>query len=621
MNNKQKKVVDLSSIIPPITLAIMFLIMIVWSWRKWPDILVDFGRELYIPWQINSGQILYKDLAHLFGPFSSYFNAFLFNIFGTSYYVLIVSNIVVLSVFLATLYILLDKISSRWAAFMSCAVIISVFAFSQYVFIGNYNFISPYSHEATHGIVLSLLMIYQLYIFVTKRAKYCLVLAGLILGFIFLTKAEIFLSAFATAFFFFVLLYRNEKAFFHIVKEIGVFSAVAFVPFIGFLIYFGTAMPVHDAAKAILSPYCLILNSNVTNNPFYMRCMGVDDIKGNLLRMIFQALAVIITISAVIFLSRYYVKYKNKIVVRYLCIVGLAVGISMAFFVNPYNVRSIPIISVIAFLILLIHYLRLSTKDREQSSHLVPLLLWSVFSILVLGKIILSSKLFHYGFCLTLPSVVLLITMLIWFIPEWMDKKGSGGYVFRNTMIIIIIVIVGHSIMLSNKCYKVKSYSIGSGSDRIVTFPPNVDSRIYNTAQAIEWLRLNVGQNETFIVLPEGVMLNYLTKRINPTRYTNFMMPEILAFGEDTITRDFTEHPSDYIVLVHKNTSEYGVGYFGSDPKYGRKIMSWINQNYTNVLLLGKEPLVGNQFGIKILRRLKGTTPVSEIGVEPITQE
>lgn len=609
MNNKKKRIVDLSAIISPITLALLFFIMIVWSWRKWPDILVDFGRELYVPWQIDSGQILYKDLAHLFGPLSSYFNAFLFNIFGTSYHVLVVSNIVALAVFLSTLYILLDKVSSRWAAFTSCAVIISVFGFSQYVFLGNYNFISPYSHEATHGIILSLLMIYQLYLFVTKKTKCHLILAGLMLGFIFLTKAEIFFSAFATASFFFILFIKNEKAFSFSIKSIGVFSAGALVPFIGFLIYFGTAMPVYDAAKAISSSYGILLNSSVTSNQFYVRGMGFDNIEGNLLKMIFQALAVILTISIVFFLSHYYIKNKNKIVVRCLCIVGLTVIISMAFYVNPYNAgRSIPIINIIAFLILLKFYLKLSAKDREQSYRLIPLLLWSVFSIFLLWKIILNCRLFHYGFYLTLPSVTLLITMLIWFLPVWIDKKRSGGYVFRNTMIMIIIVIAGHSILISNRIYKKKSFSVGSGSDRIVTFHPRISPRGYLIDQAVKWLRLNVEQNETFVVLPEGVMLNYLTKRTNPTRYTNFMIPEILSFGEDVILRDFIEHPPDFIVFVHKNTSEYGVGYFGSDPKYGRKIVTWINQNYGTVLLLGKEPFVDKQFGIKILRKLKGTT-------------
>jgi len=64
------------------------------SWRKWPHVLIDFGRELYTPWQIAEGAVLYRDVASLFGPFSQYFNALLFRIAGTSFTTLVVANLV-----------------------------------------------------------------------------------------------------------------------------------------------------------------------------------------------------------------------------------------------------------------------------------------------------------------------------------------------------------------------------------------------------------------------------------------------------------------------------------------------------------------------------------------------
>lgn len=37
-------------------------IMLWISWAKWADVIVDFGRELYVPWVLNEGKELYKDL-------------------------------------------------------------------------------------------------------------------------------------------------------------------------------------------------------------------------------------------------------------------------------------------------------------------------------------------------------------------------------------------------------------------------------------------------------------------------------------------------------------------------------------------------------------------------------
>src|SRR5690349_6281888 len=52
------------------------------SWFKWPDPLIDFGRELYLPWRIIHGAVLYRDVDDYYGPLSQYWNAGLFAVFG-----------------------------------------------------------------------------------------------------------------------------------------------------------------------------------------------------------------------------------------------------------------------------------------------------------------------------------------------------------------------------------------------------------------------------------------------------------------------------------------------------------------------------------------------------------
>jgi hypothetical protein len=46
------------------------------SWHRWPDVLVDFGMPLYLPWRIFEGEVLYRDVMYLpGGPLSNYFCA------------------------------------------------------------------------------------------------------------------------------------------------------------------------------------------------------------------------------------------------------------------------------------------------------------------------------------------------------------------------------------------------------------------------------------------------------------------------------------------------------------------------------------------------------------------
>ena len=146
----------------PLTIAAVFVALAVWSWRKWPDLLVDFGQQLYIPWQLAEGARLHREIAFLHGPLSQHVNAVLFWRFGPSLTVLIVLNLAALACLTWVVYKTVRLGGDRLTATTACLVLLTVFGFSQYVWTGNYNYISPYTHEATHGIVLSAVMILAL---------------------------------------------------------------------------------------------------------------------------------------------------------------------------------------------------------------------------------------------------------------------------------------------------------------------------------------------------------------------------------------------------------------------------------------------------------------------------
>jgi uncharacterized membrane protein len=87
--------------------------MLWWSWGTWPDPLIDFGRELYVPWQLTAGKVLYRDIAHLNGPLSPYLNALWFKLLGVSLRSLVVGNIAIWVLLVWMLYRILVEIGSR----------------------------------------------------------------------------------------------------------------------------------------------------------------------------------------------------------------------------------------------------------------------------------------------------------------------------------------------------------------------------------------------------------------------------------------------------------------------------------------------------------------------------
>ena len=151
--------------------------------------------------------------------------------------------------------------------------------------------------------------------------------------------------------------------------------------------------------------------------------------------------------------------------------------------------------------------------------------------------------------------------------------------------------------------YKDKDFALGSGGDRMVTYDPKIDPTGAAMASAAAWIEANTAPTNTLAVLPEGVMLNYLTRRDNPTPYVVFAF-EVWAYGEQTMLAAYEKNPPDYIVLIQRDSSEYGVPYFGLQKGYGWDVMQWVRRNYEPVELIGSEPLQSGGFGIEILKRL-----------------
>ena len=113
----------------------------------------------------------------------------------------------------------------------------------------------------------------------------------------------------------------------------------------------------------------------------------------------------------------------------------------------------------------------------------------------------------------------------------------------------------------------------------------------------------NVPSTATLAVLPEGNMVNFLSRHSNPTPYPSFTLPELQSFGEENMVEAYRQRSPDYIVLIHRDSTEYGFRHFGQDERFGAATMRWIRANYVQAHLIGHEPFQTDEFGIKILKR------------------
>jgi hypothetical protein len=582
-----------------VPVALAFAAMVVVGWRKWPDVLIDFGAQLYIPWQLSLGEVLYRDVAYLpGGPLSQYFNALLFKIFGVSFTTLIFANLIIATALVCLIYRFFLKISNAFTATSICLVIVLVFASSEYLRVGNYNYISPYAHEALHGLLLSVVAITFLSRWNLRKSLSSIAATGFCFGCVFLTKPELFIALAAAVIGAFAISSLRERSLNWPLKSLSFFSIAAAIPLIIAFSLFRSVQNSHDALRSVLWAWIPLLTKSAANNQFYQWVLGLDDPAANITLTIAQFVEYGFCIVLCAWASRSFsTRTRREQIFSILIFVGL---IAAAFFNKWFEGARALLLFTPTVCATLIWFWR---KSPEESARLVPAILWSIFSLALLAKLGVHSRIWHYGFYLAMPATAAAIYFVFWFLPRALQRWNVQPIVFRTILCCAMAIGVGRLVMVSTNIFSAKTFVVGRGQDRVISWHPKLNPTGRDVELALQWIEKNCPEDATLAALPEGVMLNYQTRRSNPTPYINFMLPEWKTYGEKNILSAFQKNPPDYVVLVHKDTSEYGVDYFGQTEAYGLKTMQWINANYSPVYLIGNEPLRDDKFGIKFFKR------------------
>lgn len=584
----------------------VFAVLTAWSWRKWPGVLVDYGSQLYIPWQLASGKVMYRDVMYLpGGPLSQYFHALIFKLFGVSFTALIITNLCLIALLVCLLYRLFVRVSDQRTATIICLVMLCAFSFSQYVLSENYNYVCPYSYEAFHGLVLSVAAIACLCRSIVSKQSLWAFATGLCSGCVFLTKPDLFLALAATlAAGGFVKLTSHRKAQTFPFRFFFSFLLGLTLPVLAFAAYFEIVWNLREGLKAVAGSWVPLLTSHITKNAYYQGRLGLDQPIVNI-GLIFRRFAGFVLVVGILTLfSRCFERRNMAACVGLgLVLVLLLLGaISNSFRWSMCGSALAPATFIgcvfVAWKWWKVRYL-------PESAILVFPLLWSVFALFLLAKMGLWPRIFHYGFYLGMPAAIFVVFLLVWLLPEELNRFEVNPIAFRILATVFIAVGIFQLLKISNGFYQAKGFTVGQGNDRIIAYNPNVRDAGYGYAvqEAVTWIQNNTSPSNTLAVLPEGVMVNYLTRRINPTPYTVFALSEIQAYGETNMIRAYDRNSPDYILLIHRNSSEFKMNYFGLERGYGYDMMQWIRTNYSSVWLIGHEPLRTDLFGIKLLKR------------------
>jgi len=596
--------------------ALLFAMAAALSWRKWPDILVDFGMQLYLPWRISEGDVLYRDVMYLAGgPLSQYFNALLFKIFGVSFRTLIFANLAIAAGMLVLIYRRFLAAADRLTATMICLGIVLVFAFQHFLLVGNYNYVTPYCHEVFHGLVLSIVVVMWLSDWVEKRQIRFAVAAGFGSGLVFLTKPDVFLAlAVCVAAAFFVVCFSHQRTGFA-AKSLAAFLTAGLIPLLAFFALFLRVEDWRTSTQSVVSAWVPLWHTSVVRDLYYQGCLGLDTPLLHLEKMA----AYFIFIVAVTMI--YALAFRGDVESRFKWI--KSPRIVLLLLVSPLLIlaavlswmdcgRALPLLGLCTCVLLAVNYQRAAAKPAA----IFPLL-WNVFGLVLLAKLGFFTRIWHYGFVLAMPAFAGTVYLFVWLLPLLLEQKYRVRFhLFRGTASLVLMIGFVHLFLRSESYYLRKNTPVGHGGDKIMTYDSSVNPFHDNVQLALSWIQKNVPPDATLAVLPEGAMINYLSRRVNPTPCPVWLPPEMEVFGQTNMAAAFQKHSPDYVVLLERSTAEYGVGYFGYYPRYGTKLMQWIEDHYDRVYP-APDPAAkfpsGNQ-PFSELQILKRRTPILPAG-------
>jgi hypothetical protein len=595
----------------PIILLLALLVMAVISWGKWMDILVDFGLQVYAPWQLSQGQVLYKDIIYIFGPLSAYIHSFLFRMFGPGISILTWFNIGLIVILTVIIHRLFRNLFDPLTGFLAALSFVVVFAFGNYLQVGNYNFVCAYEYTLSHGVFLSFVAIYQFVNYLRNPLSRTLFWIGLLSGLILLTKPEVFLAEITAIGTGLLLAFQFQetslKSKYH---KILIFFSAFVVPSLVFVFYFSFHMPIEQALESPFTHLTYIFNSEVKSLPFYQEITGTGFFWKNL-SYLFMVLGGYLFIYTVLtFLNKGIVsRYGNARAPYWICFSGfLALWIIFKddiFWLDM--MRPLPLI-LIAYIGIIIYRWCFHSQTPQDKIRLISIFILTLFSLVLLLKIFLNVHVQHYGFALALPGVLVFVALLIHELPLVFKKFQRSALVPSAFGLAFLLAHTGMMGWVSFNMYQMKDFPVGKGRDRVYDFSPHhtgtpakpyVRGILFN--YALELIDQKLGPEEEFVTFPAAHMLNYMSRRKSPIITGNLDPGVWLLTGESPVLNAMKESAPDYIVLVDQEFAHLGARFFGRD--YAQATFKWIVQNYQVAQQIGARPLANQGFGIQILKR------------------
>src|SRR3989338_1776716 len=566
--------------------ALCFFMLAILRWERFGDVQVDFGQDIAAAWSITEGKHLYTDIAYFKGPFSPHWNALLMMIFGVSIRTITVANMgVVLGVAYGIAHLVRRACGIAVSSTLACIFLFS-FAFTIDRKSNIFNFITPFVHELPHGIALSLLTILSLERWTKTNSIWMMLIGGIFFGLAWLTRVEVAvaLTAACAAWFWCMgisgipprSLIRSSTIFFS-----GSISIIALA-----IAALAQSMPWNMAGRSAFASV-IALRTSVASSPFFLMLGGWDH------PITYAALQLAALLMIIIWMLLFYAAadlWQMKVKTMAFCFAaaGMMMILMLAKRVLPFIHGGFLTISTIGITAAAVFGILRRYKAQTAGNRLTMVI--GIFALGMLGKIVLVPSIRFYGFAHAMPAYLLLMGTLLTALPSIVERR-LGKEATRNFLLLLSIAIlldIGGKARIDQYLAREKTIAIGTLDDRFFVSDSFSNPSYRDFLLAAPAL---IPAGSTLTAIPEGAMINNLLRLPLGVPIMNYMRTEYMIFGKDRIEGDLFAHRPDFILVTHKETSDFGYPLYGKMPEYGADVMAWLKREYEQIALFGDQPL------------------------------
>ena len=250
---------------------------------------------------------------------------------------------------------------------------------------------------------------------------------------------------------------------------------------------------------------------------------------------------------------------------------------------------------------------RNSSCDRHPAVNLR--ILFAVLAATLMARMALNGRIYHYGYYQAAMAGAVVPAVLWGESSGWVRVQRQGRAIILFGFLALLLPGVAILMTQSKYAWQMRTYAIGEGPDRFYTFPPRNEPIGAIVRTVVETLRQQPG-DQTLLVLPEGMMLNYLARLPSPLTPVFFYSVFTEDGREALLVDELQRQPPDFVVVISRDLREFGINRYGEAPGRGELLLRWVSANYRILKAVGGDPLDVQQRGAIILQR-DGSQPAN----------